>query len=143
MANCSTFIIGEYTPNLLTSKIDLIIPETAGYRQYVSGNPRRISIVAWRDRKTCPEQPPLRWAHAASTIVGSRSIPWDLHRTWVKNTQRRRSKLGFISCRRCRRKQVLARTICCREAWRPRDAEEPHLKKYLRYLDFSIRVSCR
>ena len=55
MAHCSTYIIGKYTPNLLTSKMDLIVPETAVCGEYVAGSPCRISIVAWRDRKTGPE----------------------------------------------------------------------------------------
>ena len=35
--------------------MDLIVPETAVCGEYVAGSPCRISIVAWRDRKTGPE----------------------------------------------------------------------------------------
>ena len=55
MAKYSPFIVAEYTPNLLTFKMDVIIPESAVCGQYISGSPGRISIVAWRDRKTGPE----------------------------------------------------------------------------------------
>lgn len=57
MAKYSPFIVGEYIPNLLTSKMDLIIPATAVCVQYVSGSPCKISIAAWRDRKTGPKHP--------------------------------------------------------------------------------------